>query len=198
MRSVLLNDILSAAALGAIGDVTTQLVIEKKKTLDTQRLVSITCFNAVYIGGFLHFLYRLFPPIVTQCGIWTKNKALENKGTFTHAIGCSLVDNIHNGSIYIPLYFISIDLAENVSWPDTRKHLINEWFPTYLSCSFFWIPYSAFNFGVITPNRRVKFMAFGNLLWSVFADFILHREKKKKSTFCLKSAVDDSNNNKTI
>ena len=75
----------SAAALGFIGDVMCQLGPERRSLpplsemrwrkngdpphdesqFDPRRLVSITAFNAAYIGGFLHFLYQTHPIAVS-------------------------------------------------------------------------------------------------------------------------------------
>ena len=33
--------------------------------MDRRRLAALTAFNAVYIGGFLHFLYQCYPAVVT-------------------------------------------------------------------------------------------------------------------------------------
>ena len=50
------NDVVAAAVLGAAGDVATQWI--EGRSVDGRRLVAVTTFNALYIGGFLHYLYR--------------------------------------------------------------------------------------------------------------------------------------------
>lgn len=44
-----------------------------------------------------------------------------------------------------------------------------------MTCSAFWLPYTYVNFARVAPAKRVQFMAAGNLAWSVFIDWLAHR-----------------------
>lgn len=157
------NDVVAAGVLGFVGDVACQLVVEKSDRVDARRLVALTSFNACYIGGFLHFAYQLFPRIAARVF------------PFHGSLGSALVDNVHNGIIYIPTYYIAVGVLEGKSTQAATQNLEREWWKTYTTCSMFWIPYSWFNFSIIPTPDRVRFMAVGNLVWSVFIDWISHR-----------------------
>jgi len=133
----LTRDILSSAVLGAVGDICTQLGIERRRVseVDARRVVALTSFNAIYIGGFLHFLYRGFPLAVTQLGRWTRQRTLSDRSTPTHAAAVALIDNWHNGCIYIPAYYVAVGRLEGTPLPKACDNLKEAWWSTYLSCS---------------------------------------------------------------
>ena len=71
MRS-LGTDIATAGCLAVVSDIASQIIerLPQKRwnedyQFDKRRLFSVATFNAVYVGGFLHFLYRSYPPIVS-------------------------------------------------------------------------------------------------------------------------------------
>lgn len=174
----MLRDVVSAGSLGLLGDVVCQVAIDGRKVeeLETRRLAALTLFNSVYIGGVLHVFYRAFPRIVVFAGRWMP--ALRDKSTAAHAAGCSLVDNAHNGLIYIPTYYLALGVLENDSLEKGRSTLLREWWTTYSSCTLFWFPFSCMNFSrAVPPEGRVRVMAMGNLAWNVFVDWLAHRSR---------------------
>mmetsp|Transcript_7744 Transcript_7744/g.23971 ORF Transcript_7744/g.23971 Transcript_7744/m.23971 type:complete len:94 (-) Transcript_7744:154-435(-) len=54
--------------------------------------------------------------------------------------------------------------------------LQGEWWPTYTSCTAFWIPFMAANFRMVAPARRVQAMAVANMFWNVVIDYLAHRQ----------------------
>lgn len=139
---------------------------------------ALTFFNSVYIGGVLHVFYLAFPRIVLFAGRLGKMPALTNTSTAAHAAGCSLVDNAHNGLIYIPTYYLALGVLEHDSLESGLATLRREWWTTYSSCTLFWFPFSCMNFSRAVPAEgRVRVMAMGNLAWNVFVDWLAHRSR---------------------
>jgi hypothetical protein len=139
----LVKDISSAAGLGAAGDVLCQVAVEgrsiynsdgNRSKIDLQRVSAITLFNAAYIGGFLHFLYRTYPIVVAnsaRCFWQPIARRLETPSSLAHCVGCGLVDNVHCGMLYIPAYFLGVGLLEGSTIQSARDGLRNEWWSTY-------------------------------------------------------------------
>lgn len=71
---------------------------------------------SVYMGGFFHYLCQAFPPAVCAAGRVLQGSAgagtgssravvgreLQREGSSAHALGCSIADNCHDGSLMIP------------------------------------------------------------------------------------------------
>ena len=191
----------SAAALGFIGDVMCQLGPDRRSLpplsemrwrkngdpphdesqFDPRRLVSITAFNAAYIGGFLHFLYQTYPIAVSAVTSRVlplpsplRAKLLDER-TLAHAFGCSICDTVHNGSIYIPAYFIGVGLLQGDPLSEALAALKREWTETVVFCTGFWLPFMWANFSLVPPAGRVRAMATANLGWCVVIDYLAHR-----------------------
>lgn len=149
---------------------------------DTRRLASLTLFNSVYIGGFLHFLYQAYPPVVRAVSRaivaprlpWLAAR-LDNKQSAAHAVGCACVDNVHCGSLYIPAFYIGTGVLQGHGLGDSTATLRREWLETYIYCTAFWVPFMAGNFALVPPAWRVRAMAAANLAWVVVIDYIAHR-----------------------
>ena len=195
------TDVVSAGALGFVADATCQLFAEGRSLppsdrwrwrcngepphdeaiFDPRRLAALTAFSSVYIGGFLHVLYQFYPLVVRGASRrllpdgTTLQKKLLNETTLLHAHACAWVDNVHCGVIYIPAYFVGVGLLQGDSASESRANLRSEWWPTYASCTIFWVPFMMGNFALLPPARRVQAMSIGNLGWSVVIDFLAHR-----------------------
>lgn len=104
------QDILGAGALGLGGDLVCQFGVERRawRDFEPRRALAIVVFNTVYIGGFLHYLYRAYPAVVAGVGRAVGRPALARPTATAHRVGCSLVDNAHCGLIYIPVYFLGV------------------------------------------------------------------------------------------
>ena len=92
-----------------------------------------------------------------------------------HNLSCSVLDNIHCLTIYIPAYFLGVGLLQGDTLARAQRNLADEWWTSYVACSGFWIPYMWLNFSLVPAVKRVQFMAAGNLVWSVAIDWIAHR-----------------------
>lgn len=185
MRS-LGTDIATAGCLAVVSDIACQIIerLPQKRwnedyQFDKRRLFSVATFNAVYVGGFLHFLYRSYPPIVSALA----KRAPIRKGSARkliqhdrpeHALACACVDNIHCGVLYIPAYFLVTGTWQR-GFEAALESLREEWSSTYYACSLFWIPFTWANFRFIPVDGRVKFMALGNFAWCIIIDIIAHR-----------------------
>ena len=123
-----------------------------------------------------------------------------------HALGCAVVDNLHCGSLYIPAFFACVGTMQGQTLGEVwRASLVprlslrpfpaaapaltapalpgkalallqGEWWPTYTSCTAFWIPFMAANFRMVAPARRVQAMAVANMFWNVVIDYLAHRQ----------------------
>ena len=191
------TDIAACSALGGMGDVLCQLGVERRewpsqwrwprtdepydeRIFDPRRVASLTVFTGAYVGGFLHFLFQIYPFAVFAAartlplGGPLRSRLLDER-TLAHAHGCGWVDNVHNGAIYIPAYFLGVGLLQGDGLAESRDNLRAEWWPTYASATAVWVPYMSLNFLYVPPRRRVQVMAIGNLAWCIVIDYLAHR-----------------------
>lgn len=186
------RDVLVAATLGLVGDVLCQCVVEKHawpfdetsndddgvEPFDSRRAAALMAFGGVYTGGFLHFLYKVYPPLVTHAAARFKflprrvRAALRLRTSVVHAAACAIVDNVHCGLFYIPVYFFVIEAPENSGgqW----AHLRASWLETYVSCTAFWVPFMCANFFFVPAHLRIAAMTTANLAWNVVIDYQAH------------------------
>ena len=190
-RRALAKDVATAGTLGCIGDLICQAGIERTQfdALDWRRFASVGSFEAIYIGGFFHFLCQAFPPAVCAVGraleassatpsrVAVAGAALQVEGSSAHALGCSIADNIHDGTLMIPSYFVSVGLMQGDALQATFANLRREWLSSYLAGCAFWIPVMWINFRVVPAAYRVRVMAFSNTCWSVIIDYLAHRSR---------------------
>ena len=180
---LLRTDMAVAGTLGVVGDVVCQLGIERADAQETDvRRVAANCvFNTVYCGGFLHFVFRFYPPIVCALGRRltplgdTLRRQVATPGKFPHVLGCALVDNAHLGLIYTPAFFLTVGPLQGHSLQSSAANLQAEWWNTYAGCCGFWLPFMCVSFAFISPARRVQAMNAANLVWCSIIDFIAHR-----------------------
>ena len=126
-------DIATAAGLGFAGDVLCQVCVEKQEHFDKRRAASLAFFNAVYCGGFLHILYQFYTPVACFAAARIgAPRSVQAIGSSQHAAACALVDNAHNGAIYIPAYFLGVGLLQGQSLCEAWQALRSEWWETYL------------------------------------------------------------------
>ena len=208
-RRALAKDVATAGALGCVGDLICQSAVEQRDTIDWRRFGSVGSFEAVYIGGFFHFLCQAFPPAVCAVGrtleassaaqqaaataaataatsgtrmFSSVGAALQVEGSSAHALGCSLADNLHDGTLMIPSYFVSVGLMQGDPLGATLGNLRREWLPSYLAGCSFWIPVMWLNFRVVPAAYRVRVMAVSNTCWSVIIDYLAHRNREGEDT----------------
>ena len=135
------------------------------------------------VGGFLHFLYQGYPLAVRAASRRILSPRLQKRfadeRSFTHAIGCALVDNVHNGAVYTPAFFLSVGMLQGESFEAAASTLRREWVETYAWCTAFWLPFTAFNFKVVPAAWRVRAMASANLVWCVGIDYLAHRGSRE-------------------
>ena len=170
------SDVVAAGSLGLAGDLICQAA-EGRRDVDVRRAASLALFSGAYSGGLLHVLYGYLPRWTAAVGRAAGVAALSRPSSRLHGAGCSLLDNAHCGLVYIPAYFFAVGALQGQSPGQARAALGAEWATTYASCSAFWIPYSFANFSYVAAAHRVKFVAVGNLAWSVAIDFIAHRDR---------------------
>mmetsp|Transcript_21088 Transcript_21088/g.51837 ORF Transcript_21088/g.51837 Transcript_21088/m.51837 type:complete len:208 (-) Transcript_21088:234-857(-) len=186
-------NIRSAAALGFVGDIMCQVGVDGRRllptrapgtdaqeVLDVRRVGALTIFNGVYIGAFLHYLYQTYPIVVLAAARRMPArpllaKSLHEQGSLTHAMGCALLDVVHNNVIYLPTYFIGVGLLQGDGLRASVDNLMREWWVAGGTCTAAWLPFTVFNFSIVPPAQRIQAMASANLVWNVIIDYLAHR-----------------------
>lgn len=181
------TDVLTAGGLGCVGDFICQQGVEGQQAspFDWRRFAAVSTFGAVYMGGAFHFLCQVFPLLV--CAVGRRLPAhtalarqLQATGSMTHAFGCAIADNIHDGSVMIPLYFLGVGMLQGDSFEQARRNLKAEWFNSYLADAGFWLPVMSANFALVPAQYRVRFIAAASTAWSVIIDYMAHRSKPQR------------------
>mmetsp|Transcript_33009 Transcript_33009/g.109044 ORF Transcript_33009/g.109044 Transcript_33009/m.109044 type:complete len:212 (-) Transcript_33009:460-1095(-) len=170
-------DMAAAGCLAVAADTLCQKVIEERERIDWRRAGALAAFNGLYVGGFLHVLYQCYSPVVSAVATrMAASSALRSTASPQHALGCAVVDNLHCGSLYIPAFFACVGTMQGQTLGEALALLQGEWWPTYTSCTAFWIPFMAANFRMVAPARRVQAMAVANMFWNVVIDYLAHRQ----------------------
>ena len=180
------TDIVTAGGLGCVGDLVCQSAVEGEHAIDWRRFVAVSAFEAFYMGGLFHFLCQAFPLVVCAAGrqlparFWLGSR-LQATGSAAHAFGCAVVDNIHDGAIMIPSYFLGVGILQGDSLEQARRNLCTEWFNSYKIGAGFWLPVMSLNFAMVPQQYHVRTMAAANVAWSVIIDYMAHRSKPEKA-----------------
>ena len=192
-------DVGTCGLLGGLGDLVCQRAVEgrawattwrragdppvEETDTDPRRAAAAAAFTGLYVGGFLHFLYRAYPAAVAAAARAALPAAspararLLDETTFAHAHACGWVDALHCGALYIPAYFVGVGFLQGDEIDDATAALKGAWMETWLSCTAFWVPYMSANFLFVPSALRVRAMAVGNLAWSVAIDYLAHRDR---------------------
>ena len=179
------TDVITAGGLGFAGDLVCQSAVEGER-LDWRRFMAVGTFESLYMGGLFHFLCQGFPQVVCAMGrqlptSWLAGR-LQTTSSAAHAVGCAVLDNIHDGALMIPSYFLCVGLLQGDSLSDARTTLRAEWLNSYLVGAGFWGPVMTANFALVPPQYRVRTMAMANMVWSVAIDFMAHRSQPREVT----------------
>ena len=83
-------------------------------------------------------------------------KRLLDQTSFSHALGCAAVDNVHCARSYISLtFFVGVGLLQGEGFDSAVATLRREWTEAYVYCSAFWLPFMSLNF--FTCRHRTAF-----------------------------------------
>lgn len=178
------TDVATAGGLGCAGDLICQHAVEGS-SVDWRRFVAVSAFAAVYMGGVFHFLCQIFPLVVSAVGRqlparYALARQLQSTGSAAHAFGCAVCDNIHDGTLMIPAYFLGVGMMQGDSFQQARRNLRAEWRSTYLADSAFWLPVMSANFALVPAQYRVRTLAAASTAWSVIIDHLAHRNKPRR------------------
>lgn len=176
------TDVVTAGGLGCVGDALCQLAVEDQHSLNLRRFFAVSTFEALYMGGLFHFLCQTFPLVVCTVGRqlpahFLLAGRLQATDSAAHAIGCAVADNVHDGTIMIPSYFLGVGMLQGDSLSQACRNLSAEWRNSYLVGAGFWLPVMTANFAYVPPRFRVRTMAAANVAWSVIIDYMAHRSK---------------------
>ena len=179
------TDVATAGGLGCAGDLICQQAIEGQTSMDWRRLTAVSTFGALYMGGAFYFLCQIFPLVV--CAVGRQMPArfglaqqLQATSSAAHAFGCAIADNIHDGALMIPLYFLSVGIMQGDSFEKARSNLRAEWLTSYLVGAGFWLPVMSANFALVPAQYRVRYTAAANMAWTVIIDYLAHRSTSKQ------------------
>ena len=179
------TDMVTAGALGCAGDLLCQTTIERESSFDIHRFFAVSTFNLLYMGGVFHFLCQAFPLLVSAAGRrlparFPLAQQLQAPGSAAHAVGCAICDNLHDGSLMIPAYFLGVGMLQGEPLASARRNLMAEWRTTYLVDACFWLPVMSANFALVPAQYRVRFIAAASTAWSVIIDYMAHRSKPQR------------------
>ena len=104
-------------------------------------------------------------------------------GSAAHAFGCALCDNLHDGALMIPSYFMGVGLLQGESVAACVANLRSEWRASYLVDTCFWLPVMTANFALVPAQYRVRTIATASMVWSVIIDYLAHRGKKRRDQY---------------
>jgi hypothetical protein len=143
----LATDLVSAGTLGFVGDIICQHIEQRgsaeEVSVDKRRLLSLTTFNTLYVGGFLHFLYRGYPlgidAVATRLLPTSQARRVMNRDSLAHAMACGWADNLHNAVLYIPTFFVGVGVLQGDGVAASFANLRANWWETYASCTAFWV-----------------------------------------------------------
>ncbi|EOD26845.1 hypothetical protein EMIHUDRAFT_236390 [Emiliania huxleyi CCMP1516] len=173
------TDILTAGGMGCCGDLLCQHAVEGKQRHDTdwRRLYAVTTFEALYMGGLFHGFCQAFPLVVSFAGRKLAHGPLQATDSAAHALGCAVVDTLHDGTVMIPCYFLGVGMLQGDTLAEGRANLRREWLNSWAVGASFWMPFMYCNFAYVRPQYRVRLMAVANTVWSVLIDYMAHRSK---------------------
>lgn len=179
------TDVATAGGLGCVGDIICQKAIEGPTSMDWRRLFAVSSFGALYMGGAFHFLCQIFPLVVCAVGRqlparYGLARSLQSTSSAAHAFGCAICDNVHDGAIMIPLYFLGVGMLQGDSFDKARRNLRAEWLTSYLADAGFWLPVMSANFALVPAAYRVRTVAAASMAWSVIIDYLAHRSKPRR------------------
>ena len=182
--AALRTDVVTAGGLGCAGDFICQQAVEGQGAMDWRRFLAVSTFEAFYMGGVFHFLCQMFPLVVVAAGRnlparFGLAQQLQATGTAAHAFGCAIADNIHDGTLMIPSYFLGVGMLQGDTFEQARRNLKAEWLSAYLVGAGFWLPVMTCNFALVPAQYRVRTMALANTAWSVIIDYMAHRSKPR-------------------
>ena len=177
------TDVVTAGGLGCAGDLICQQAVEREP-MDWRRLFAVSTFGALYMGGAFHFLCQIFPLVVCAVGRqlparFALARQLQVTSSAAHAFGCAIADNIHDGALMIPLYFLGVGVLQGDGFEKAKSNLKDEWLSSYLVGTGFWVPVISANFALVPAQYRVRTIAAANMAWSVIIDYMAHRSKPR-------------------
>jgi hypothetical protein len=178
------TDVATAGGLGCAGDFICQQAVEGQSSMDWRRFAAVSTFAAMYMGGVFHFLCQIFPLVVCAVGRhlparYALARQLQTTGSAAHSFGCAIADNIHDGALMIPTYFLGVGMLQGDSFEQARRNLSAEWRASYLADAGFWLPVMSANFALVPAQYRVRTLAAANTAWSVIIDYLAHRSRSK-------------------
>lgn len=196
-RKELITNACIGGALGFIGDVVCQTVVEGKpvKDIDNKRLLAMSVFGTMYSGGVSTLVYNSYKYMLPRTLSATP---------FKFGISCSLVDNfVHVPVLYTPAFFVITGLVQGESPPKVMQNL-NEGYMESISCCWkMWVPLQLFNFAVLPFHLRVPFMNLGCVFWNIWIDSIgqnakLEADQQNRNTLLNVQRMTRGSNGLTI
>ncbi|XP_002967587.2 peroxisomal membrane protein 2 [Selaginella moellendorffii] len=157
----------TAAILTFMGDLFTQLVIEKSGGIDIKRIVVITSLGLMLVGPTLHFWYLTLSKVVKIGGV---------KGTGIRLF----LDQLFFSPLFIGVFFICLLTLEGRP-SDIGPKLSRDWPSAVITNWKLWVPFQFINFMFVPQKLQVGFSNIIALVWNAYLSFATHTEVDSKS-----------------
>lgn len=159
-KQPLLTKALTSSLLVAVGDIVSQLVIEKVDHLDGRRLLNMSIIGGCLIGPTLHFWYGALNRLITGA-------------TSAAAIGRLCCDQFLFAPFFIATIFGAIFALEG-RLGALEQHLRTAWPEAIQSNWRLWIPAMFITFRFVPPHLQVLWVNFVALWWNTYLSYKSH------------------------
>ncbi|KAG0562419.1 hypothetical protein M758_9G146900 [Ceratodon purpureus] len=146
--------------LNFVGDLVTQLFVEKSGQVDFRRLAAMTSLGLFIVGPILHYWYGFL------------NRVVKAPGTKGVLIRLSM-DQFIFAPIFIAFTFAYLLLMEGNAGKIQQK-IQSDWKPTLFANWKLWIPFQFCNFMFVPPILQVLFSNVVGLVWNVYISYASH------------------------
>eukprot|EP00316_Scyphosphaera_apsteinii_P010007 CAMPEP_0119318556 /NCGR_PEP_ID=MMETSP1333-20130426/46757_1 /TAXON_ID=418940 /ORGANISM="Scyphosphaera apsteinii, Strain RCC1455" /LENGTH=249 /DNA_ID=CAMNT_0007324757 /DNA_START=129 /DNA_END=878 /DNA_ORIENTATION=+ len=166
--------ILTAAALAMTGDLIAQSV--EPGQYDSKRGLSFGLFDAIYRGGFQHFLF----PIINDAFHGTLLLQLVPTGDV--ALLAALERTVANQLVvvplvYYPLFFSLTGIVQGLTVDETYARGKEKFFPLIQRNLQFWLPVQIIQFEFVPEELQVTWVAAFGLVWKIILSTIAGNAK---------------------
>lgn len=161
-RYPLLTKGATCAVLNAVGDVTSQVFVEKNAAVDFHRLMVFSALGAFLVAPALHFWYLTLSKIVTAVG---------TRGAILRLAADQLAFAPFFNALFISV-LMTVEGKSNQIIPKLQQDLI----PTVQANWLLWVPAQFVNFRYVPQNLQVLFANMVALIWNTYLSFASHKE----------------------
>ncbi|XP_024387945.1 uncharacterized protein [Physcomitrium patens] len=155
--------------LNCVGDIFTQLYVEKSGGLDYRRVASMTTFGLFIVGPTLHYWYSFLNRVV---------KASGPKGVAIRLV----LDQFIFAPIFIAVTFAYLLLVEG-HVDKIQDKLSKDWKPALIANWKLWLPSQFCNFMFVPPVLQVLCSNVIGLVWNVYVSHASHKPSGQSAIY---------------